>query len=150
MGISLYEAADPRTEFSSDLHHVFTITFDGRIGGIVNRKIYLRNDNQNLFYTNISVRPLDSDDDRDITNESSGGWFWKLAQQDLNPLSAEWNEIEPANTITISNNIGSSQRADIATFVPIWVQVSVPRGQDVQTIKSVALRIIAKENLVLG
>ncbi|RLC08698.1 MAG: hypothetical protein DRI24_22950 [Deltaproteobacteria bacterium] len=145
MALGLYSTPHEDNEFT--LLNAFSITFDGRVGGILNRKIYLRNDNTSLWYSDITIYPHDIISP-DVTDNSLSGWYWKLAKRDLVPTPEEWGLVDPGNTLNINENIGSGIKGDINTFIPIWVQVKIPRGQAVQAIKDILLRIDSTENFI--
>ena len=125
----------------------FTITFDGRLGGKLTKKIYLRNDETAKWYSGITITPYDTSGSN-IVNGSIDEFEWKLLQKDTAPTFEEWDAEDAGATLTISSNIGNSTFGDIITYLPIWVFVRIPRGQAVQNITDVVLRIEATENLV--
>lgn len=142
MALGIY--SDPNPEALITSSNPLTFTFDGRVGGTMSRKIYIRNDNPDRWYTNITVQPVDTSG-TNIVDGSTPGFFWKLKEKDINPTPEEWDLVSNGNQITLSKNLGNNLLGDIVTFLPIWVKVSVPRGMDLQTIKDVVLRIQATE-----
>lgn len=126
----------------------FTVTFDGRYSGAQYKCIYLRNDDPIRWYSNIQVSLVDSSGN-DITDNSMSGWVWKLISKETRPLLIEWDEITPGNTIALSDDIGSATLIDISTYLPVWVYVSIPRGQKIQTITDVKIRISTTEHLIV-
>lgn len=145
MALFLYHKPDPNLPINDV--DPFTLTFDGRLEGRIHKKIYLRNDSVETYYTDIVVETIDTSGEN-IVDGSENKFWWKLFEGDINPPQESWDLIEPGNSINISVNLGNSLLGDIVTFISIWVQVSVPRGLDIQTIKDVKFRITATENLI--
>lgn len=144
MGLGIYSKADVNTLVDTDTP--LTFTFDGSIGGVMERVIYVRNDDTKYFYTNISVEAVDTSGD-DITDESVAGFSWKFIEKDVLPSPEEWTLVTPGNTLTLSNDLGNALESDTITFLPVYLQVIIPRDRLITTIKDVVLRISATENL---
>jgi hypothetical protein len=148
MGLGIYSAPDESTKFTSI--SPFTVTFDGRVGGFQDKCIYIRNDDITLWYSDIVLAGVDTDAGDSRTDGTREGWEWKLLEKDVAPVLLEWRDIAAGNALSLSSNIGSSSRADISTFLPVWVHVETPRGQSIQTIVDIVLRLSAMENLLNG
>ena len=144
MGLALYLSPSQESKITSI--NPFRLTYDGRIGGIQDIKIYIRNDDINKWYSDIYLSVIDNGISN-IVNNPSNNWYWKLNQSDIDISDIEWNDISCANTISI-DDIGTSSLANIVTFVPVWVRVSIPNKQYIQVINSVVFRLEAKENVV--
>jgi len=145
LALKLYEKPDVTGLLDSN--NPFRVTFDGRIGGAFCKQIYIRNDNLDYRYTSIILSTVDTGSE-DITDNSIHGFYWKLAEKDLCPTREAWDIISAGNSLTLSVAIGSSTYGDIITYVPVWVQVTIPRGQSVQNITTVKFRITATETLI--
>ena len=143
MGIGLYLNTNINSKISDT--NKFSITFDGRIGGIQDKQIYIRNDDITKWYNNIQLYVFDSGNNN-IVNNQNNGWSWKLKEADIDPTNEEWNSISAGQTIAISVDLGSSTKFDIVTYVPIWLRIQIPSKQYVQTIETVSFNLLAQEN----
>lgn len=143
MALGLY--FEPRESSLISSESPFTVTFDGRTGGEMDRCIFLRNDDLERWYSDIVISLSDSGD-FDHTNNTTSGWWWKLKQKDIPPTNDEWIKISPDNELTIDEDIGSEGNGDIVTYIPVWVRVAVPRSQAIQTINSIVFVIEATEH----
>lgn len=148
MALDLYLDTNENSKMSSDGsgYPAFTVTFDGRIGGSIDTRVYIRNDDLALYYTNITLGPVDTAGDN-IVNGSIAGFDWRLAEKDIPMTNEEWALVTPGNTLSLSSDLGEDGLGDISTYLPVWIRVSIPRGSSIQTIKDVVLRIQATENL---
>lgn len=146
MSLHLYSSPDETAKFDSI--GPFMLTFDGRIGGQIDRLVYVRNDDILRYYTNIQVVPVDSSGDN-IVDGTATGFFWKLMVKDIAPTNTEWALVSPGNTISLSS-LGDTAAGDIVTYLPFWVRVAIPRSQRIQTITDVTLRITATESVIGG
>lgn len=145
MGLGLYSQPSIDAAFSDN--SPFTLTFDGKSGGSLEKCVYLRNDDTTKYYTSIQVQVVDSSGDN-IVDGTKQGWEWRLKESDLPLMVDEWDEIEPGNTIVMSSDLGSSIKADTVTYLPIWVRVMVPGNQRIQVIDDIVFRIGATESLI--
>lgn len=147
MGIGIYTAADPSTGLSID--GVFTnplvVPMDGRLGAIYQKKLYIRNNDNTLYYTTITLKSSNQIDTWVI--DGSKGITWKLSAGNTQPYDDQWLAIATANTISLSD-IGSIHVGDTTTYIPFWLRVQVPRNIEVQTLLTTTLDISASENLV--
>lgn len=125
----------------------FTVTFDGRTGGAIDKHLYVRNNESNKYYTDIVVDLLDSSTVDDWTDNSKLGFYWKLSTKDIVPTSEEWELISPGNSITLSN-IGNLYFGDISTYLSFWVRVVIPHNQAVTVRKTIHIRIQSTEHLI--
>lgn len=145
MSLSIYDAPDASAKLDSS--NPFTITFDGRIGGSIDKKLYIRNDDSSFWYDEIKVQPVDLIAP-DLVDGSELNHTWKLMEKDISPTTEEWALITAGNQLSFSDNIGTADIGDIITFIPFWVRVKTPRRLSVQTITDIVLRIDARKNLV--
>jgi len=147
MSLLLY--SEPNKDATITSSKPFTVTFDGRVGGIQDKCIYLRNDSDGRYYSDVVVSIIGTAGNN-ITDGSQDGFEWKMIQKDIVPTNEEWGEVAAGNSVSLSSAIGSSSKADIVTYVPIWVRVAIPRSQRVQKITSVVFRVSATEIVVSG
>jgi len=145
MGLGLYRQPDINTTFSET--SPFTVTLDGKVGGSIEKCIYLRNNDTTKWYSSIQVSLVD-DSGNDITNGTRSGWEWKLKESNLLPMVDEWDEVAPGNTISLGSDLGSSTKADTVTFLSIWVKIMIPGNQRIQVIDNVVFNITATESLI--
>ena len=148
MGLGIYLLPSADSVFSQDrlFTNPFALTFDGRQGGAKEFRLYVRNDDPLYYYTNI-VLTLQDIGDESIVDRPDDGFVWKLSQGDVQPTLNDWNNIAPANTVSLSD-IGSSGSPDSSTYLPFWVYVEVPPGLDVQTFSTVQFVLSGEENLI--
>jgi hypothetical protein len=151
MALNLYSIPDESGAFTA--LSPFTVTFDGRTGGSIDRKIYLRNDHPRRWYSNITLEAVDTADNsvrKSMVTEGVPGFFWKLAQGDRPLYQEEWELVAKGNNISIASNIGSATLGDITTYLPIWIRVRIPENVPISTVTEIVVRVIAKENYVSG
>jgi len=151
MGLGIYEQIGPASfqKFSSEgeqLHPVQT-THNGREGEIVERLLFLRNDDSDKYYTNITIDPIDTDGDDD-TNLTDTGWAVRLSPGALQPSEAQWQTVTPSDPIEMED-VGVDSAADTTTYFPFYYRIEVPRNTRVQTKTDITLSIQAVENVVI-
>lgn len=134
MSLAAYTSTSVEDKIDTD--HPFAITFDGRTGGIQEKCFYIRNDNLDSWYNNISVSLVDTT------------FIWKLLDKDRVPIPEDWETVVPGNTIVLSDSIGSASLGDISTFLPVWVRIEVPEGTPIQMIDDIIIRLSFTRNLV--
>lgn len=147
MALGVYGQADPSGLLTT--LKPFVITFDGRIGGTISRKVYVRNDDPDRWYTDIRIQAVDTSG-TNIVDGSVKDFFWKFQEKDINPTPEEWDLVSPGNQITLNATLGNNLLGDIVTYIPVWIRIRVPRGLDLQTIKDVVLRVDATENVTVN
>ena len=135
MALGIYNSTNPTDVLGDD--KPFTVTFDGRVGGVQDRCIYIRNDGLDSWYENIILQPLG------ITGSS-----WWLLEKDTVPINEDWEGIMPDVALYLSDNIGSPTQPDISTYLTVWVRIQIPRGADIQTITSMTFRLTATRHLI--
>lgn len=142
MPLRIYQVADPSTAFSNsgNMTNPFRVSFDGRLGGVVQNRLYLRNDDTSVYYSGINVFPVDTGANH-IT-DGTNNYSWKLNLGDQQPLEQQWATIANNNTITISG-LGGAHLADTTSYIPFWVRVEVPKGAPVNSYDEVIIRITA-------
>ena len=140
MALKFYESVGSTTPYSVD--GLFTnpqiISIDGRTGGIVEKKLYLRNDDNAKAYSNIQLTFYQSGGDIDY-RDGSEGFSMKGKTGNTRPTAAEWVTISANNTVTFSDI------PDTVTYLPVWIRVQIPAKVSVQHIDNVSLKITATE-----
>ena len=147
MALKVYASADPSTSFSEDSTFTNPISYsvDGVSGGTLTRKFYVRNNDLTKFYVDISIAAV-VNSGLMITDGSVRSFYWKLFNSDTAPLESQWDLINANNTIEL-NDIGSSGNADIATYLPFWLRINVPKNTEIQSFENVSLVITATETI---
>lgn len=147
MGLLIYSDANPSAAFSSD--GIFTnpllAAFNGVTGNTKSVRYYVRNDESNKSYSGISLQPVLLEGTNIING--TDGFGWKLYAGDTQPLEEQWSLTSYANSITIPD-IGSAILADVNTYEPFWLRISVPTGASIRSYSGVKLRISYTEILV--
>lgn len=145
MSLAIYLDTSPESRVSST--NPFVVSLDGEVGGAIDTKLYVRNDDVDRWYSDIQVLPYDSSGNN-IVNGNMSGWYWRVLEKDFAPTTEEWLEVDAGNTLTLTDSIGSSTLGDISTYLPFWVRVAIPRWQLADNITRIILRLSATENLV--
>ena len=145
MALKLY--AHPDAGFPYTDRVPFTTTFDGRVGGSIDKLVYVRNDDLKRWYSDITVQAFDPDGDS-MTDNSVPGFNWKLEQSDIELHPVEWGLIAYGNTLYMDSDIGDSLSGDIVTFLPVWVRVTVPNNLPIQNITDIILRVGGTEHYI--
>lgn len=135
MALGIYNSTSPTDIL--DTSKPFTVTFDGRVGGMQDRCIYIRNDDLGSWYENISLH----------LSGVSGSTWW-LLEKDTVPINEDWQDVVPNAPISLSGNIGSSTQPDISTYFSVWVRIQIPKGADIQTISGITFGLTATRHLI--
>ena len=148
MGLNVYELADPSTAFTDDgsFTNALSITADGIVGTALHRRYYVRNDDNALWYNNITVQAVVLEGD-DIVTGATEGFRWKLVVGNDEPLEEVWDLTSGGNQIELSD-IGEAGTGDITTFLPFWLRIEIPRSSPVKSYQNIGLRISGDENLI--
>ena len=134
----------------NNLSSPINTTHDGRTGTVQTLLLYLRNDDEDKYYTNISILPVDlelTSSLSDVLYEETG-WGIKLSTGGVEPSSSEWENVNWGESITIED-IGSSSAGDTTTYYPFWYMISSPPNTDAQIKKDLVLRTNYTENAVI-
>jgi hypothetical protein len=142
MALKIYPDTTSGTPFTQEgvMTNPLRESFDGRTGEVKEIKYYLRNDNAAVVYSGITVQAL-SISGRDIVN-GTDGYSWKLKAVDIQPTTDEWRAVTVGASISLGSTIS------IATYLPFWVKIEVPRGAPVSSYEGLVLRISATETSV--
>lgn len=143
MALGIYLEADPDTKLSIDgaFTNPLALTFDGINGGILERKLYLRNDTPGLLYSDITILPYNTGDTV-IAVDGTGGYSWKLYAGDQRPLSEQWE------LVTAGDSIELDDISDTTTYLPFWARVEIPAGAPVLSSQKIVLRCEATESII--
>lgn len=148
MGLGIY--SEPfGDKFSEDGSQVspITTTHKGNDGEIIELLLYLRNDDPNQWYSDISIVGIDVSSPDDTQGDLGTGWGIKLSAGLEQPTKGKWAAIKFANTI-IMPTIGGVGSPDTTTFYPFWYRIQSPPGIDVQTKIDIKLKIDFTRNAV--
>lgn len=142
MSLKVYEEALPTTSFSTDgdMSNPIRHSFDGRLGGVIEKRYYLHNDDPLLYYSGITLTPLDTGPDHLV--DGTNGFSWKLKAGDQQPVAQEWATIDDGNAISFTA-IGNSIQGDVTTYLPFWLRIEVPKGADIDSFDDITLRLTA-------
>ena len=149
MAVGIYLAALSGSLMSQDGNYTkpFAITFDGRIGGFKETKLYIRNDDPTYYYTNLELAFQDLSDENIVTNQGEG-FSWKLIEGNSKPTLNDWKNTPAGNTLSFASGLGSLGSPDIATYLPFWIFIEVPPGLDIQVFRDVKFLLSGNEVLV--
>lgn len=147
MPIAIYTSASSGYDVSQNntFTNPFAVTFDGQSGGVIQKRLYVRNNTNYLAYSGINISVVDNIGISAV--DDSHGYSWKLAAGDAQPTDETWTAISPGNTIVLSG-LGNNSVIDTSTYVPFWVRIEVPRGAPVETISDVQFIVTAQEYIV--
>lgn len=147
MALAIYHATDGVSKFSQA--GTFTAplleSMDGRTGGSIERLFYVRNDDVLLSYDDIEL--VSSDTEGVSIVDGTAGFAWKLRVGDQQPTEEEWSVITAGNKINLPD-LGTPSVSDIATYLPFWIRIEVPRNASVKTYTDVQLVITAEQIIV--
>lgn len=152
MSLFIYEFDEDNSEFLEISKNglqtrPIQTTHNGTDGQVVEKKLYLRNDDSNSYYTNIRVKSIPARKVRvgDL-NYPEAFIKYKIIIKDEQPTESEWLAVESGNEVVFAD-IGDTNGAD-TSYKPFWVQVGISPGTRVQTINDVSVNLEAEENAV--
>lgn len=119
---------------------------NGRLGGAVEKLIYVRNDDVGRYYTNVNMQHV-SPNYSDDGEYGTSGWGIKFAYGQRRPTEAEWDEVPAGEPVPLPD-IGSTLGADTSTMHPIWVRVYCPGGVSAQRRTGQELRLFFYDRMV--
>ena len=134
----------------TDLANPITTTHDGKDGDEKAIILYLRNDDNTLWYSNIKITPLDLVDANpygDVGYDETG-WGVKLNKGGSEPTEAEWDDIDWGYHIDL-DNIGSDGIGDSTTYYPFWYLISCPPNTNAENKTDIVLKVEFTENTVI-
>lgn len=147
MALSIYTTASASSKLSQDgeFTNPFSLTFDGRTGGTIETRLYVRNDSALYYYTDIQLTVSDTGATNITDNED--GFYWKFSAGDTQPTANEWRNISAANTIDLPD-LGSSGSPDTSTYLPFWLYVQIPPSVPIQVFDDVKFVLTGEEVLI--
>lgn len=152
MGLFIYEFDEDNSEFlpisKNGLQtRPIQTTHNGTDGEVVEKKLYLRNDDSNFYYTGVEITPIPSRKVKvgDI-NFPEAFVNFKLINKDEQPTESEWLAVRSGNELPIED-IGDTNGGDIS-YKPFWIQIGISPGTRVQTINDISLNVTAEESAV--
>ena len=143
MTLSIYDSPVATANFSTGgtFNNPMRHAVDGRVGGVIERLYYVRNDNSNRSYTDITLKAVSSVA-KDIVS-GADGYSIKLSKGSTQPTDQEWDTVDGGNTIT-----WTSITEDTLLYNPFWLRIEVPKGAPVDTVISSFFRISGTESVV--
>lgn len=119
---------------------------NGKPGGADDKLLFIRNNDESNYYTDIvvSYENLNADDYGEV---GSTGWAVKFLYGTRRPTEEEWDSVRGGQSIGIPD-IGSSSAADTYTYHPIWVRVYCPGEAPAQIREGQTIRVWFNEKLV--
>lgn len=154
MGLKLYykDSDDAFVEISSgsDLASPVTTVHDGRLGDVITKQLYLRNDDSAKWFSTVSIAPFDSEDANPYGDigYTETGWGVKLSKGADEPSSNQWEDIDWGAQISM-DNIGSDLGADTAVYYPLWYYITCPPNTNAQVKTDIMLTVSYTENSVV-
>lgn len=141
MGLGIYSETNEDSKFSQgDRTNPILEALDGRLGGSIERKLFVRNDDSNLSYKDIKVKPVDHQGVSIV--DGTKGFAWKLKAGDAQPTQDQWEATPAANEIELPD-LGDESTTDTSTYLPFWLRIEVPRNSRIKTHTDVSLQINA-------
>ncbi len=120
---------------------------DGTNGEVVEKKLYLRNDDSAFYYTNLTLQPVpQSKTAVDDINYPEAYITFKVIAQNEQPTENQWKSVASGSLVSFSD-IGSAGSGD-TNYKPFWILVSVPAGTRVQNISDVSVHLEGEESPV--
>lgn len=141
MTLRIYENVGDNAPYSvgSLYTNPLIFSFDGRIGGTLKKRLYLRNTDASYTYSSITIEP-ENTGTLDVTGKTTNnGFLFKLKSGDTQPSDDEWDTIAAGNQISMSNI------SDTVTYLPFWVYVKVPNRVSSRHIRTISLLITAEQ-----
>lgn len=132
------------SQSSNNFYLPFEFTFNGNTGGAIIKQVYIRNNNEDRYYTGLTLQPLDSGSFNHTVNNK---WNWKLIVGDVEPTHEDWIHTTAGALISLSD-LGSSSSGDTYTYLSVWIRAEVPARRPAQNIKAISLQLNGEENLV--
>lgn len=120
-------------------------THNGTNGEIVEKQLFLRNDNDNFYYSNIRLTATPANKVRigDV-NYPEAYIGYKIIVKNTQPTKSEWAATQSGDTAFISN-IGTTDLAD-TSYKPLWIQVTISPGARIGALRDVGIALLAEEN----
>ena len=123
---------------------------DGKNGDIKTILLYARNTDPLVWYSHITIEPIDTVDAYpygDI-NFSETGWGIKLSKGGILPTASEWGDILWGEPISL-DDIGSDAAADTTTYYPFYYYITSPPNIPAENKTDIRLKVNYTENSVI-
>lgn len=136
MGIQIAKFEDAVfTPYSTggDQTNPITTVHDGRINDVVDKLLYVRNDDAAKAYTSILLS-FDDNTYPDDTEGVESGWFVKISPGATQPSEAEWAAIGAGQETAIPDISGIGSEA-------FWYRISSPRGLNAGLKLDISLKV---------
>lgn len=154
MSLSLYEYDKDNNQYlriSEDGLQTRPIqtTHNGTNGEIVEKQVFLRNDNENFYFTNIELTAVPATKVRvgDV-NFPEAYIGYKIIVKNTQPTKSEWAATQSGDVAVITN-IGTTDLAD-TSYKPLWIQVTIPPGTRIGALRDVRIQCDAEQNPIGG
>lgn len=124
-------------------------THDGTNGEVVEKKLFLRNDDELFYHNNIRLKPTPDSKVRvgDI-NFPEAFIGYKIIFKENQPSKSEWAAVQSGDEAFVTN-IGTTDVPDTA-YKPFWIQVAIPPGTRIGALRDVSIFLSAEENPIGG
>lgn len=142
MGLALYykNSLDEYIKVTSSTPIV--VSHDGKNGDVKTICLYIRNDDELKWFSNIKVIPIG------ICDFVTNGWGVKLLYGGDEPTRADWSELNWGEDMD-AEDIGSESGGDIVTYSPFWYLSTCPPHVDAQNKTDLKLKLEYTENTVI-
>lgn len=119
---------------------------NGKTGGAYEKVLFIRNDDDTNYYTNVTVTYTNSLME-DFGAAGSSGWSVKFLPGRRQPTEEEWDTVSAGQSIVLPD-IGSILASDTYTYYPFWVRVYCPGDTAAQIRTGQTIKIYFEENKV--
>lgn len=121
---------------------------DGRTTSNQVVQLFLRNDDLNVYYTNIVLSCIQTDAGTNYLDDTTSGWGTKLRAGISEPTQEEWEITDWNNELSMSN-IGTSSDGDTTTYASFWYFIRHPSQIPADIVEVVQLHVEAIERAVV-
>jgi hypothetical protein len=146
MALRIYEQTTETAFLSVDdtFDNPFSVSIDGRTGGVLDFELYIRNDDTTKWYDGISISG-----GGEVGLTTGGlGFSLKFKTGNKRPTTEEWGLVGAGVAAAFSDDIGSDLEGDTTVYLPFWIRIEIPSNQPASTIKGIKLTITATEHLI--
>jgi len=147
MGLGVYDGEG--TQFTEEGSQVtpITTTHRGNEGESVELLLYLKNNDSNQWFSDITIKSIDTSLPDDTLGDKGTGWGIKLFQGAEQPSATKWASIRYGNNIKM-DDVGSLGSPDTSTLLPFWYKITSPPEEDVRTKTDIKLQVDFTRNAV--
>jgi len=124
MSLAIYDSLKIKI---ADFANTIVTSHNGTLGEAVDTLLYLRNDDPNHYYEDLTIQFQDSDPStgNDLLGPGGSGWGVKVSAGSRRPTKREWDAIA-WNNIANVGTIGDTALADVSGYYPFYIRVVVP------------------------